>query len=66
VGRWDQNGSWGDWLGGCGLDSTGLRQGPVADCYECGDESSRSCATELVRYMSMENYGGMILTGENR
>jgi hypothetical protein len=37
-------------LGGgvCGLDSTGSGQGPVAGCCECGDESSGSCATELV------------------
>jgi hypothetical protein len=48
VGRWDQNGSWGDWLGGCGLNSTGSGQGPVAGCCECGDEPSGSCATELV------------------
>jgi hypothetical protein len=48
VGRWGQNGSWGDWLGGCGLDSTGLGQGPVAGCCECGDQPSGSCATELV------------------
>jgi hypothetical protein len=33
-------------LGGCGLDSTGSGQGPVA----CGDEPSGSCATELVSY----------------
>jgi hypothetical protein len=33
---------------GCGLDSTGSGQGPVADCGECGDEPSGSCATELV------------------
>jgi hypothetical protein len=41
---------WGDWLGGggCGLDSTGSGQGPVAGCCECGDEHSGSCATELV------------------
>jgi hypothetical protein len=32
----------------CGLDSTGLGQGPVAGCCECGDEPSGSCATELV------------------
>jgi hypothetical protein len=25
-------------LGGCGLDSTGSGQGPVAGCCECGDE----------------------------
>jgi hypothetical protein len=31
-------------MGGCGLDSTGSGQGPVADCC---DETSGSCATEL-------------------
>jgi hypothetical protein len=34
---------------GCGLDSTGSGQGPVAGCCECGHEPSGSCATELVR-----------------
>jgi hypothetical protein len=34
---------------GCGLNSTGSGQGPVAGCCECGDEPSGSCATELVR-----------------
>jgi hypothetical protein len=48
MGRWDQNGSSGDWLGGCGLDSTGSGQVLVAGCGECGDEPSGSCATELV------------------
>jgi hypothetical protein len=47
MGRWDQNGSWGDWLGGCWLDSTVSGQRPVAGCCECGDESSGSCDTEL-------------------
>jgi hypothetical protein len=46
--RWDQNGSYGDWLGVCGLNSTGSGQGPVAGCCQCGDEPSGSCATELV------------------
>jgi hypothetical protein len=32
------------------LDSTGSGQGPVAGCYECGDEPEGSCATELVSY----------------
>jgi hypothetical protein len=32
------------------LDSTVSGQGPVADCCECGDEPSGSCATELVSY----------------
>jgi hypothetical protein len=36
------------YLGGCGLDSTGSGQGPMAGCCECGDEPSGSCATELV------------------
>jgi hypothetical protein len=35
------------WGGGL-LDSTGSGHGPVAGCCECGDESSGSCATELV------------------
>jgi hypothetical protein len=37
-------------LGGCGLDSTGSGQEPVAGCCECGDEPSGSCATELVTF----------------
>jgi hypothetical protein len=40
-----------DWLGGCGLNSTGSGQGPVAGCCECGDEPSGSCATELVSWL---------------
>jgi hypothetical protein len=36
---------------GCGFDSTGSGQGPVAGCCECGDEPSGSCATELVRFV---------------
>jgi hypothetical protein len=30
------------------LDSTGSGWGPVASCYECGDEPSGSCTAELV------------------
>jgi hypothetical protein len=44
------------WLGGCGLDSTGSGQEPVAGCCECGDEPSGSCATELVSYSSNNTY----------
>jgi hypothetical protein len=33
---------------GCGWDSTGSGQGPVADCCECGDEPSGSRTTESV------------------
>jgi hypothetical protein len=43
----DQNGSW-EGFGGCGLDSTGSGQGPVAGCCECSDEPSGSCAIKLV------------------
>jgi hypothetical protein len=35
---------------GCGLNSTGSGQGPVAGCCECGDEPSSSFATELVSW----------------
>jgi hypothetical protein len=38
-------------FGGCGLDSTGSGQGPLAGCCECGDEPSGSCVTELVSYI---------------
>jgi hypothetical protein len=44
----------GHWLGGCGLDWTGSGQGPMAGCCECGDESSGSCATELVSLCCLE------------
>jgi hypothetical protein len=54
VGRWDQNGSLGDWLGGCGLNSAGSGQGPVAGCCECSDEPSGSCATELVNFSTVD------------
>jgi hypothetical protein len=37
--------------GGCGLDSTGSGQGPLAGCCVCGDKPSGSCATELVSYI---------------
>jgi hypothetical protein len=48
---------------GCGLESTGTGQGPVAGCCECGDEPSGSCATELVSLLIMfagriKVYGG--------
>jgi hypothetical protein len=43
-------------LGGCGLDSTGSGQGPVAGCCECGDEPSGSCATELVSKQNIKLY----------
>jgi hypothetical protein len=43
-------------LGGCGLDSTGLGQGPVAGCCECGDEPLGSCVTELVIYIYIYIY----------
>jgi hypothetical protein len=36
------------WGGGCGLNSSGSGQGPVAGCCDCGNELSGSCVTELV------------------
>jgi hypothetical protein len=50
-GKMGSDWTYGDWLGGCGLDSTVSGQGPVAGCCECGDEPSGSCATELVSYL---------------
>jgi hypothetical protein len=38
----------------CGLDSAVSGQGPVAGCCECGDESSGSCATELVSLITVK------------
>jgi hypothetical protein len=37
--------------GECRLDPVGSGQGPVAGCCECGDETSGSCDTELVRFL---------------
>jgi hypothetical protein len=42
-------------LGGCGLDSTGSGQVPVAGCCECDDEPSGSCTTELVRIITIRS-----------
>jgi hypothetical protein len=47
VGRWDQNGSLGDWWGG-GLHSTSSGQGLEAGCCKCSDEPLGSCAIELI------------------
>jgi hypothetical protein len=48
MGGRDQNGSWGDGMGRCGVDSVGLEHGPVAGSCEYGDGPSCSGATELV------------------
>jgi hypothetical protein len=37
------------WGGGCGVDSPGSVEGPLAGSCECGDEPSGSGATELVK-----------------
>jgi hypothetical protein len=50
------------WGGGCGLDSTGSGQGTVAGCYECGNEPSGSCATELVSYLAYFQFSLLYLT----
>jgi hypothetical protein len=44
VSEWNLGGL----LWGCGLDSASSGQGMMVGCGECGDESSGSCATELV------------------
>jgi hypothetical protein len=51
--RWEDglNGSWGDWLRKCRVDSAGPGYGPVASCCESGDEPSASCATELISWL---------------
>jgi hypothetical protein len=51
MGKWDQNGSYGDWLWECRFYPVDSGQGPVAGCCECGDEPSGSCATELVGWL---------------
>jgi hypothetical protein len=48
MGGWDQNGPLRDWLGECGVDSSGSGLGTLAGCCECGDEPSGSGATDLV------------------
>jgi hypothetical protein len=50
------------WGGGCGLDSTGSGQGPVAGFCECGEEPSGSCATELVSLSSSSHHSLVILS----
>jgi hypothetical protein len=44
-------------VGGCGVDSPGSGQGPLACCCECGDEPSGSGATELVKSMQYGSSG---------
>jgi hypothetical protein len=49
---------------GCGLDSSGSGQGPVAGCCVCGDEPSGSCATELVSFeilANIRNYASVVI-----
>jgi hypothetical protein len=48
--RWEDGIKWilGRLAWESGLDSTSSGQEPVADCCECEDEPSGSCATELV------------------
>jgi hypothetical protein len=45
---WHQNRSYGDWLEGFGVDSSGSRWGPLVGCCEHSDETSGSDVTELV------------------
>jgi hypothetical protein len=46
--RWEDGKMGSEWIFLGRLDSTVSGQGLVAGCCECGDESSGSCATELV------------------
>jgi hypothetical protein len=46
--RWDQNGSWGDWLGECRVDAVSSGLGSVAGCCKYCDEPLGSGATELL------------------
>jgi hypothetical protein len=39
--------------GGCGVDSVGSGEGPVACCCEYSDRTSCSGATDLVKYFSL-------------
>jgi hypothetical protein len=48
MGGRDQNGTWGGWLSGFGVDSSGSGWGSLAGCCECGDELWGSGTTELV------------------
>jgi hypothetical protein len=57
MGEWDQNGPYGDWLVGCGVNSPCSGQGSLAGCYECSGEPSGSGATELVSYTDYTFYG---------
>jgi hypothetical protein len=43
-------------VGGCGMDSIGLGQGPLAGCCECGDEPSCSGATRLVKKQIFQRF----------
>jgi hypothetical protein len=48
---WDQNGSWGDWLGwgeACGVDSEGSGLESVAGTCKHGDKPSGSGPTETL------------------
>jgi hypothetical protein len=53
MGGWDQNGRWGDFLGGevCGVDSRGSGYEPVAGFCEHCDEPSGSGSTELITFI---------------
>jgi hypothetical protein len=43
--EWDKNGSWGDWLGGYGVDSPDLGWGSVVGSCEHSDEPLGSGTT---------------------
>jgi hypothetical protein len=43
-------------VAGGGLDSAGSGQGPLASCYECGDQPSVSCTTQSVSQSVRPSY----------
>jgi hypothetical protein len=47
--EWDQNGSYGDWLGECSVDPVGSGEGSEVSFCKYGDEPSGSAEKELVK-----------------
>jgi hypothetical protein len=48
MGVWDKYGHYGDWMWGCGVDSAGSAQGPLAGSCECGTELHSCISHEQV------------------
>jgi hypothetical protein len=50
MGGWDQDGSYGNLLGRCGVDSPGSGRGLLEGCCEHSDELSGSGIMEFISY----------------